>query len=112
PVTVRRRLTDQYASLSTRQLDLRLPVFGTEHSVYDVELPAGTQVISGPEDVDIKTRFGDFSIKRTQNGSVVRVESSLTLKVTRISPRQYPAWRTFCQAADAAMSTKLEVGKP
>ena len=112
PVTVRRRLTDQYASLSNRRLDVRLPVFGTEHSVYEVELPAGMQVIAGPQDIDIKTRFGDFSITRTQSGRTVRVESSLSLKVTRIPPRQYAAWRTFCQAADAAMSTRLEVGKP
>ena len=112
PVTVRRRLADQYASLAQRKLDVRLPVFGTEHSVYEVELPPGMQVLAGPEDVSVTTAFGDFSIKSTQSGRVVRVESALSLKTTRVSPQEYTQWRKFCRAADAAMSVRLEVGTP
>lgn len=109
--TVRRRLTDQYASLAERSLPVRLPVFGTEHSDYEVEIPQGMTVISGPEDVEVESRFGRYSIKRTQNGRKVRVVSSLGLTTTRIPPEQYKAWRSFCEAADAAMGTRLVLGR-
>lgn len=111
-VTVRRRLSDQYASLAERRLAVRLPVFGTEYSNYELEIPPGMTVISGPEDVEYQSKFGSYSIKRTQEGRKVRVVSSLSLATTRISPEQYKAWRKFCEDADAALGTRLVLGRP
>lgn len=110
-VTVRRRLSDQYASLAERSLPVRLPVFGTEFSDYELEIPQGMNVISGPEDIEVKSAFGQYSVKRTQTGRKVRVVSSLSLSTTRIMPEQYTAWRNFCEAADAAMAARLVVGR-
>jgi tetratricopeptide (TPR) repeat protein len=108
-VTIRRRLSDQYASLVERQLPVRLPVFGTEHSEYELELPPGSVVVSGPQDVSHKSKFGEYHIKRVQDGRKVRVTSSLSLSTTRIKPEEYKAWRQFCEAADSAMATRLVV---
>jgi cellulose synthase operon protein C len=109
--TVRRRLSDQYASIAERRLPLRLPVFGTEYSDYEVEIPQGMTVISGPEDVEYESAFGKYTIKRTQTGRKVRVVSSLSLATTRISPEQYKAWRNFCEGADGALGTRLVLGR-
>jgi cellulose synthase operon protein C len=111
PVTVRRTLSEQYASLGERQLPVRLPVFGTESADYEVELPVNMQVLTGPEDVDVTTRFGSFSVQRTQEGRKVRIQSTLSVSVTRVAPKDYQAWRAFCGAADAALGTRLTVGK-
>lgn len=109
--TVRRRLSEQFASLAERRLPLRLPVFGTEHSDYEVEIPPGMVVISGPEDTEHKSKFGEYHITRTQVGRKVRVVSSLSLATTRVQPAEYKAWRQFCEAADAAMATRLVLGR-
>lgn len=110
-MTIRRRLTEQYASLAERRLPVRLPVFGTEAADYELELPQGMTVVSGPEDVEFKSAFGEYKIKRSQLGRKVRVTSSLTLFTTRIPPEQYRAWRSFCEAADAAMAVRVVVGR-
>jgi hypothetical protein len=111
-VTVRRRLSEQYAALAERRLPVRLPVFGTEYSDYEVELPAGVTIVSGPEDVAHKSKFGEYQIKTTQVGRKVRVVSSLSLSTTRIQPAEYKAWRSFCEAADGAMATRLVLRRP
>lgn len=111
PVTVRRSLSDQFASLATRRLPVRLPVFGTESADYEVELPPNTEVLNGPTNVNVTTRFGSFSVQRSQEGRTVRVQSSLSLSVTRVAPKDYSAWRAFCDAADAALGVRLTIGK-
>ncbi len=111
PVTLRTRLTENYASLSDRRLDVALPVFGTVRDTFEVTLPPGYQVISKPTDVSTETRFGDFALQVTQAGNVVTVVSELTLKVRRVAPANYPRFRAFCQSADAAMTPRLVIGK-
>ncbi len=110
PVTTRIRLTDEYASLSKRKLDVRVPVFGVKEDVFELQLPAGTAVHSGPVNVDKQTEFGDFSVKIEHQPGKVLVTSRLLLKQTHISPKQYAAWRAFCEEVDAAMTPRLVIG--
>ena len=45
----------------------------------------------------------------TQGKVVVR--SSLTFKKARVTPAEYPAWRTFCEAVDRAFGQTMLVSK-
>lgn len=107
PVTVRPQLTEQYASLSRRKLAVSLPVFGTLEDVFEVQYPAAMTVESAPKSVQKSTPFGDFSVTYREQPGQVAVSSRVMLKKTRISPKEYPAWRSFCEQVDAAMSPRL-----
>lgn len=111
PVTTRVRLTESYASLSQRLLDVAVPVFGTVRDTFHVTLPAGYRVIAKPDDVSRKSRFGEYSVSVEQQGNVVKVTSEISLSVTRVKPAEYQAWRSFCQAVDAAMTPRLVIAK-
>ena len=110
-VTLRQNLTHRFASLSTRKLDVRLPVVGTEESTAEVVLPRGMRVLSKPKDLDVQSQFGSYKVAVSRNGPRVVVHSSLTLAKTRITPTEYKKWRSFAQAADAAMNPRLVVGE-
>ncbi len=111
PVTGRVRLTESYASLSARSQDVAVPVLGTLRDTFNVKLPAGYKVVSTPPQAHASTPFGDYSVEVRQKDGQVSVTSELSLKVTRVSPKDYRAWRAFCQAVDAAMTPRLVVGK-
>lgn len=111
PVTTRVRLTESYASLSHRLLDVAIPVFGTARDSFEVKLPAGYRVLAQPSTVAKKSPFGEYSVSVEQQADVVKVTSEVSLSVTRVKPAQYQAWRAFCQAVDAAMTPRLVIGK-
>lgn len=111
PVTTRVRLSDDYASLSSRKLDVAVPIFGTQEDRFELTLPPGMRVLSGPLTVNHQTEFGDYSVVVKIEAGKVAVTSRVLLKQTRIAPAKYPAWRAFCEAVDAAMSPRLVIGK-
>jgi hypothetical protein len=111
PVTTRVRLTESYASLSQRLLDVAIPVFGTVRDTFEVTLPAGYKVAAKPNDVKKDGRFGRFSVAFKQTGNRVTVTSEISVAVTRVKPAEYQAWRAFCEAVDAAMTPRLVIEK-
>jgi tetratricopeptide (TPR) repeat protein len=111
PVTTRQRLTEAYASLSTRTLPVAVPLLGTVKDVVQITLPPGYRVLSQPTDTMFASRFGKYSVNVEQHGRKVTVTSRITLNVTRVDPKDYQQWRAFCQGADAAMLPRLVVGK-
>ncbi len=109
-VTTNYRLTPAYASLSKRSLDVRILAFSTIDDTFTVKLPPGTKVLSAPPDASGDTPFGSYSVKVEQQSGQVVVRSRLAVKVQRITPAQYAAWRTFCGNADQALDARLVVG--
>jgi tetratricopeptide (TPR) repeat protein/transglutaminase-like putative cysteine protease len=110
-VTTHVRLTESYASLSTRRLDVAVPVFGTVRDTFEITLPPGYRVLSAPAETSATSRFGVYSVGVDRQGSTVKVTSEIRLDVTRVKPAQYAEWQRFCQAADAAMTPRLVVGR-
>jgi tetratricopeptide (TPR) repeat protein len=108
-VTPRYRLTPVYASLSTRKLDVRVLAFSTLDDTFTIKLPASYKVVSAPPDVAARTRFGSYSVKVQPSNGQVTVTSHLAVKVTRVTPAEYAAWKAFCMAADRALSPRLVV---
>jgi tetratricopeptide (TPR) repeat protein len=109
PVTGGYRLTPNYASLSQRRQAVDLIAFTTIDDVYRIKLPAGAKAVSMPENRDGTSQFGSYSVKVEQAKNEVIVRSKLQVKVSRIEPADYQAWKRFCEEADAAFSPRLLV---
>jgi tetratricopeptide (TPR) repeat protein len=109
PVTSGFRLTPNFASLSQRRLPVELIAFTTLDDVYRIKLPPGAKVISAPENREGNSQFGSFSVKVEQAKGEIVVRSKLMVKVPRIEPADYQAWKRFCEDADSALSPRLLV---
>jgi hypothetical protein len=104
-------LAADYASLSSRKLDLLLPALSTREDEWVVRLPAGMKVIRAPLALQKDTPFGKFEIAVEQGPGRVTVKSSLALKKARITPAEYAEWRLFCEAVDRAFGQRIVVSK-
>jgi transglutaminase-like putative cysteine protease/Tfp pilus assembly protein PilF len=109
PVTGGFRLTPNFASLSQRRQAVELIAFTTVDDVYRVKLPPGAKVISTPEERNGTSPFGSYSLKVEQTKGEVIVRSKLQVKVSRVEPADYQAWKRFCEEADSAFSPRLLV---
>jgi tetratricopeptide (TPR) repeat protein/transglutaminase-like putative cysteine protease len=109
PVTSGFRLTPNYASLSQRRLPVELIAFTTLDDTYRVKLPPGAKLVSAPEDRSGSSAFGTYSVKVEQQKGEVVVRSKLQVKVSRVEPADYAAWKKFCEEADSAFSPRLTV---
>ncbi|MDF3069237.1 MAG: hypothetical protein K0R38_4838 [Polyangiaceae bacterium] len=109
PVTSGFRLTPNYASLSQRRQPVELIAFTTIDDTYRIKLPAGAKVVSAPVPVEKTGQFGTYSVKVEQGNGEVVVKSKLSIKVPRIDPADYQAWKRFCEEADSAFSPRLLV---
>jgi hypothetical protein len=83
--------------------------FATIDDTYRVKLPPGAKVISTPEERTGTSQFGSYSVKVEQARGEVVVRSKLQVKVPRIEPADYQAWKRFCEEADSAFSPRLLV---
>ncbi|MEO7037344.1 MAG: DUF3857 domain-containing protein [Polyangiaceae bacterium] len=103
------RLTPSYASLSQRHHDVRLLAFSTLEDLYTVKLPPGSKVVSAPSNASKDGPFGSYSVSVQVDHDQVIVSSRLLIKVDHVTPKDYPAWKAFCQEADLALSPRLVI---
>lgn len=111
PATLNRRLTSSFASLSKRKLDIAVPALGTTEDRYEITLPPGMKVVSNPTTASGESPFGSYSVRFSQQGNKVVVESKLSISVNRVTPSRYSAWKKFCSDVDRALSPRLVVGR-
>jgi hypothetical protein len=103
------RLTPSYASLSQRRHDVRLLAFSTLEDVYTVKLPPGAKVVSAPSNASKESPFGSYSVSVQTDKDQVTISSRILVKVARVTPKDYPAWKSFCEEADRALNPRLVV---
>jgi hypothetical protein len=103
------RLTSAYASLSQRKQDVSILAFSELRDTFVIELPAGVKVVSAPEPANADTRFGWYSLAIEKQADKITVKGRLGLKVTRVPPSDYAAFRAFCAEADRALGARLVV---
>jgi len=108
--TVSTRLTPTYASLSQRTLDVKIDSIGTFEDSVEIEMPPGFGVKATIPEANQASQFGSFEVKTEISGNRVRVHSRLTVDVSRVTPKDYAAWRAFCQRADDALGRRLTIG--
>jgi cellulose synthase operon protein C len=109
-VTLRRRLAPLYASLPRRRLEVDIGAVPALEERYEIALPSGYEVRSLPPDAKGTSPFGSYSVEARQDAGKVSVTSRLVLAVSRVRPEQYPEFRAFCLAADAAFEARLALG--
>jgi hypothetical protein len=103
------RLTSAYASLSQRKQDLSILAFSELRDTFTIELPAGMKVVSAPDPANGDSRFGWYSVAVEKQTDKITVKSRLGLKVTRVAPKDYAAFKAFCVEADRALGARLLV---
>jgi tetratricopeptide (TPR) repeat protein/transglutaminase-like putative cysteine protease len=103
------RLTPAYATMSQRKQDVWTLGFTELRDTFVVELPPGARVVSAPETKDGSSDFGSYSVVFEKQGDRVRVKSRIGLKVPRVKPAEYAAFKRFCEDADRALSPRLVI---
>jgi hypothetical protein len=108
-VTSSLRLTPTFASLSSRTQDVSTLGFSTTEDTVSVDLPPGAKIVSKPEPVRGEGPFGSYSVEVTSEKDKVVVKSRVSVKVSRIAPKDYAAWKRFCEDADRALAPRLVI---
>jgi hypothetical protein len=111
PAGPTRQLVREYASLSKRTLDVDLHALSSREDEWTLHYPQGMRVTRAPTPAQLDTPFGRFSIAFEDSPGKVVVRASLAFKKARITPGEYPAWRTFCEAVDRAFGQTMVVAK-
>jgi hypothetical protein len=102
-----RTFTETYAPLEERQFDLVLPSPGMIHSVYKYSFPNGFAPTGVPTDVSEVTPFGRYTLSHRVDNGTLYFELEVALTVSRVSVKDYPAFRAFVGRMDQAFSRKV-----
>jgi cellulose synthase operon protein C len=111
PVGASSKMVADYASLSTRALDVVLPALTSRDDEWSVKVPAGMRVVRAPAPAKGDSPFGSFSVEVEQSAGKVVVHGTLIMKKARITPAEYGAFRAWCEQADRAFGQRLVLGK-
>jgi cellulose synthase operon protein C len=98
-----------YARLSQRRHEL-LVAFPWQHEeVLTYRVPQGWQVAALPDARGEHTSFGSFRVEVSadDDGRQVRVQSKIDVIKHRFAPAEYPSFRAFLRALDAALGQKI-----
>ena len=107
PIGPREHMVRDYATLSARKLDLRLPVNATTETEYVIKLPPGAKVAALPSGSQSTSPFGSHSISIDNVPGGIRVTTRVVLSKPRISVAEYPAFRAWCEGVDRALAQRL-----
>jgi hypothetical protein len=99
-----------YARLSTRKHDLILGYPWHQEDRVILELPKGWKVKELPPARTLESPMGRFTLQVEPKGSTVTVVSTLEVKLHRITPADYAAFREFCRSIDELVGQELTVG--
>ncbi len=109
---MRRAYVVDLALAGARTEDLLLPPpWITEEEIH-IALPAGADVRVLPPDHTITTAFGSLELHYSKSGGEILVRSRVQFEPTRVSARDYPAFRQFCSQLDRSFRSEITVGLP
>jgi len=97
------------ASLSAREHPLVLGPPARHETVFRYVLPVGWEVASRPGDRAETSAFGAFSVRWQEEPGAVAVTTAWSLATDAVSAADYPAFRAFMQAFDAAVRPPLVI---
>ncbi len=102
--------TQTWAPLATRRhpFELGPPFHYEEHRV--VRVPAGMTITDVPQGGSIDTPFARLTMRLTPGTNEVAVDTTLEMRVSRVAPEDYAAFRAFCEQADALLRARIAIG--
>ena len=109
PIGAHASMVHDFALLSQRKLDLRIPAQTTRTSDYLLKLPAGAKLAAMPGAAASTTPFGTFSMAVEPTPGGARIKTTVTMTKTHIAVSEYPAFRSWCESVDAALGQRLVV---
>jgi transglutaminase-like putative cysteine protease len=104
-------LTSKFASTTSRRTPELVPVTPSELEVFDYDLPEGAEAVL-PANIKLQTPFGRVEVSYQRTGRKLRVETYTELAPLTVSAKDYPAFRAFCTAADAALQREVRIALP
>jgi tetratricopeptide (TPR) repeat protein len=110
PLGRREHMVRDYASLATRELDVRLYAQWTQEDDWTIRLPAGAHVKGLPSPTRASGPFGSYQLDVESNAGVIRVRTTVALTKTRITAAEYPRFRTWCEEVDRVLGQRATVG--
>lgn len=110
-LAVPHRWRDRFAALAERRHPLLLPASVVEEWTI-VARGVAPQAALDVAPLDLATPFGSFAQRVAETGdpATIEIRRSLRLPAQRIEPADYPAFRAFAAAVDAAVETPLRLG--
>ena len=105
------RLVADYASLSKRSLEVDLHALTQRDDEWTLRLPPGMRITRAAVPAQLDTPFGRYSIAFEEGPGKLVVRTSLAFKKARITPAEYAAWRSFCEAVDRAFGQSVVVSR-
>ncbi|MBN1772983.1 MAG: DUF3858 domain-containing protein, partial [Deltaproteobacteria bacterium] len=107
-LVVPHRWRDRFAALVERRHPLLLPATVAEEWTI-VGLGVDDAAALAVEPLELQTPFGSFAqrVEPTDEDGVLEVRRSLRLPAQRIEPADYPTFRSFAAAVDAAVETPV-----
>jgi hypothetical protein len=109
PLGRKEHMVRDYASLSTRKLDVRFYTQWTQVDDWTVRLPPGAKLKSAPSAAKGSSPFGTYEVIVENAAGSLHVKTTVTLAKTRILTSEYPAFRSFCEEVDRAMGQRATV---
>lgn len=105
-------LSRELASLSTRTLPLATGGTLSLHHLFKITLPQGARTDFRPPSADLKSPFGEYTLRASLKGSVLILERTVWIPFQVIQPSQYPAFREFLAKIDEAEAGQLVLTLP
>ena len=78
---------------------------------YRIELPADMRIANLPNSTQIKSDFGGFDVAYSLDGDNLVVSLTLSFTQSRISPKQYPAFRDFLNSCLRVEMQRIRIVK-
>jgi transglutaminase-like putative cysteine protease/tetratricopeptide (TPR) repeat protein len=107
PIGPHEHMVRDYALLSQRKLDVRIPAQTIHATEYVIKPPPGAKIVAMPGATTSTTPFGSFEVTVEPLSGGVRVKTTITITKTRIAAAEYPAFRKWCESVDAALGQRL-----
>ncbi|MDF1565766.1 MAG: DUF3857 domain-containing protein [Deltaproteobacteria bacterium] len=102
-------IVDKLASLPERRHPLVLGQPSTFRWRNTYRLPAGWGLATPRPPISLESEFGTFNEVWTRSPEGLRLEATFVLERDRIEPAEYPAFRRFLEAIDAARRAVIRV---
>ena len=100
----------EYGS-SPRRLPLEIGTPEQIQGKYRIELPPGMRVNRLPENISLKSEFGELEVEYSISGNAILAKQTFSFTQSRISPEKYPAFRAFMNSCASAERQSLRVSK-
>lgn len=94
-----------------RQLPLDVGIPHHVKCLYRLELPTGMRIELLPDNVSVKSEFGEVAINYSMSGNVLVASQAVSFTQSRIPPDKYPEFRDFVNGYIRATRRQVRVAK-